>query len=171
MELAGAQALAEQVNERLGRPARPEADRGSVGHQLQSPLIDRHGEAPALCRFWLAKWHYVCPVYLRHHSCPHHLSVSSTPSVEVAMIDNRWCMRSRERDCPDVCTCQRLRDRIGAGINSAICDDLTQALKEERGPVGTLIDDIVDEASEDSFPASDPPAWTVRTASRAVIHR
>lgn len=70
-----------------------------------------------------------------------------------------------ECGCADICTCQKLLSRIGAGVNTAVCDDLTQAVKEERGSVGTLIEDVVNEASEDSFPASDPPAWTMRNST------
>jgi hypothetical protein len=50
-------------------------------------------------------------------------------------------------------------------VNTGTFDELTQALKEERAPVGTLIEDVVYEASEDSFPASDPPAWTMRNGT------
>ncbi len=81
------------------------------------------------------------------------------------MIDNRDRESPRECNCADVCTCQQMLARTGAGVNTATCDELTQAIKEERAPVGTLIEDVVYEASEDSFPASDPPAWTMRNGT------
>jgi hypothetical protein len=72
---------------------------------------------------------------------------------------------SPECGCFDICTCQKLLEKTGAGVNAATCDELTQTLKEERAPAGTLIEDVVYEASEDSFPASDPPAWTMRNGT------
>ena len=81
------------------------------------------------------------------------------------MMDNRERKSVRECECADVCTCQEMLSKTGAGMNSAVCDELTQALKEERAPVGTLIEDVVQEASEDSFPASDAPAWTMRNGT------
>jgi hypothetical protein len=54
----------------------------------------------------------------------------------------------------------RIHDAIGAGVNAGIYDELAQAAKEERNPAGQPIDDIVDEASDDSFPASDPPSFS-----------
>jgi len=51
---------------------------------------------------------------------------------------------------------------VGAGVTSGIYDDVAQAAKESRHPAGAYIDDPVEEASDDSFPCSDPPAWTAR---------
>jgi hypothetical protein len=81
------------------------------------------------------------------------------------MTNNRERPSARECDCADICTCQEILSKTGAGVNTGTCDDLTQALKEERAPVGTFIEDVVNEASEDSVPASDPPAWTMRNAT------
>src|SRR5436305_2005775 len=43
VKLAGADALAEQANERFRRPARPEADGRPVRDQVDGPFVDRHG--------------------------------------------------------------------------------------------------------------------------------
>jgi len=54
----------------------------------------------------------------------------------------------------------------GAGVTSGIYDHVAQAAKERKHPAGTHIHDIVEEASDDSFPCSDPPAWTGRCETR-----
>lgn len=61
---------------------------------------------------------------------------------------------------------RQLLARYGAGVNTGVYDQVTQAAKEERHPAGTYIDDVVTEASEDSFPCSDPPAWVMRNETR-----
>lgn len=62
--------------------------------------------------------------------------------------------------------CAGHRARYGAGVTSGIFDQAAQAAKEERHPAGTFIEDVVAEASDDSFPCSDPPGWTSRCEMR-----
>ncbi len=64
---------------------------------------------------------------------------------------------------------QRLLNWYGTGVNAGTFDQLAQASKEERNPAGTYIEDVVAEASDDSFPCSDPPAWTMRNENRVCL--
>ena len=69
---------------------------------------------------------------------------------------------SRESSCKTLNTLyRRWLDRYGAGVNAGTFDQVSQAAKEGRHPAGTYIDDLVAEASDDSFPCSDPPAWAM----------
>jgi hypothetical protein len=70
--------------------------------------------------------------------------------------------------CPPGFDCAEHLARYGAGVTAGIYDDVAQAAKEERHPTGTFIEDVVEEASDDSFPCSDPPAWTARSEIRAA---
>jgi hypothetical protein len=74
----------------------------------------------------------------------------------------RWLARSSVGCDPSDARCREHLARFGAGVTSGIYDQMAQAAKEERHPAGTLIEDVVEEASEDSFPCSDPPSWTAR---------
>ncbi len=62
--------------------------------------------------------------------------------------------------------CERLSGRakelyeaVGAGVNAGTFDHVTQAAKAERDAGFAGDSDRVDDALEDSFPASDPPAY------------
>jgi hypothetical protein len=76
----------------------------------------------------------------------------------------RVALSSRSLSCEAL-----LRLCRNAGVNSGVYDGITQAAKEDRHPAGTYIEDVVEEASEDSFPASDPPAWTMRNETRPAL--
>src|SRR5437868_4769219 len=65
------------------------------------------------------------------------------PSKETAMSNHRAREANSNCTCPDFCRCQQILAQTGAGVNTATCDELTQNLKEERTPVGTLIEDVV----------------------------
>ena len=88
------------------------------------------------------------------------LRFRSWPGLALAVLGGAMIYRSGPNRSE-----QRVRltlQTIGAGITSGIYDQVAQSAKEERNPAGTLIHDVVEEASDDSFPCSDPPSWTAR---------
>ncbi|HEX4614091.1 MAG TPA: hypothetical protein VH092_38265 [Urbifossiella sp.] len=70
---------------------------------------------------------------------------------------------------PDREKCQALLDTVGAGVTAGIYDHVSQTAKEERGAAGDPIDDLVLEASDDSFPCSDPPSFSPRTETGSLV--
>ncbi|MBN9520645.1 hypothetical protein J0H58_19360 [bacterium] len=70
---------------------------------------------------------------------------------------------------PDKEKCRVLLDTLGAGVTAGIYDQVSQQAKEERTAAGDSIDDPVLEASDDSFPCSDPPSFSPRTEAGALV--
>ncbi len=70
---------------------------------------------------------------------------------------------------PDHEKCRVLLDTIGAGVTAGIYDHVSQNAKEERAAAGESIDDPVLEASDDSFPCSDPPSFSPRSEAGTPV--
>src|SRR3954453_14102293 len=72
-------------------------------------------------------WHRTCE--LEHPSVLTSLAspfARRSSHSEAAMTTNRDPEAVRECNCADVCTCQEMLSKTGAGMNSATCDELTQ---------------------------------------------
>ncbi len=70
---------------------------------------------------------------------------------------------------PDKEKCRVLLDTLGAGVTAGIYDHVSQQAKAERIADTDTPDDPVLEASDDSFPCSDPPSYSPRTEDGALV--
>jgi hypothetical protein len=70
---------------------------------------------------------------------------------------------------PDREKCRAILDTVGAGVTAGIYDHVSQTAKEERKADPEVEDDPVLEASDDSFPCSDPPSYSPRTEAGALV--
>lgn len=70
---------------------------------------------------------------------------------------------------PDKEKCQAILDTVGAGVTAGIYDHVSQQAKEERAADPFVEDDPVLEASDDSFPCSDPPSFSPRSETGALV--